>query len=31
MKRRDPIIAEVHRIREDMSKAHDFDVRRSRR
>jgi hypothetical protein len=28
MKRRDPIIDELHRIREDIGKAHDFDVRR---
>lgn len=28
MKRRDPIIEELHRVREDMGKAHDFDVRR---
>ena len=28
MKRRDPIIEELHRIREDIGKAHDFDVRR---
>jgi hypothetical protein len=28
MKRRDPIIDELHRIREDVGKAHDFDVRR---
>ena len=28
MKRRDPIINELHRIREDIGKAHDFDVRR---
>ncbi len=28
MKRRDPIIDDLHRIREAMGKAHDFDVRR---
>lgn len=28
MKRRDPIIEELHRVREDIGKAHDFDVRR---
>jgi len=28
MKRRDPIIEELHRVREDIAKAHDFDVRR---
>lgn len=28
MNRRDPIIEELHRIREDIGKAHDFDVRR---
>lgn len=28
MKRRDPIIDELHRVREDIGKAHDFDVRR---
>lgn len=28
MKRRDPIIDELHRIREDIGKAHDFDARR---
>lgn len=28
MKRRDPIIDELHRIREDIGKAHDFDVHR---
>jgi hypothetical protein len=28
MKRRDPIIDKLHRVREDIGKAHDFDVRR---
>ena len=28
MKRRDPIIEQLHRLREDIGKAHDFDVRR---
>jgi hypothetical protein len=28
VKRRDPIIDELHRVREDIGKAHDFDVRR---
>lgn len=28
MKRRDPIIEEPHRVREDIGKAHDFDVQR---
>ena len=28
MKRRDPIIDELHRVREDIGKANDFDVRR---
>jgi len=28
MKRRDPIIEELHRVRKDIGKAHDFDVRR---
>ncbi len=28
MKRRDPIIDELHRIREGIGKAYDFDVRR---
>lgn len=28
MKRRDPIIDDLHRIREAIGKAHDFDVRR---
>ena len=28
MKRRDAIIEELHRVREDIGKAHDFDVRR---
>ena len=28
MKRRDPIIEELHRVREDIGKAHDFDVHR---
>ena len=28
MKRRDPIIDELHRVRADIGKAHDFDVRR---
>ena len=28
MKRADPIIDELHRVREDIGKAHDFDVRR---
>ncbi|OLD12129.1 MAG: hypothetical protein AUJ01_16535 [Acidobacteria bacterium 13_1_40CM_3_65_5] len=28
MKRRDPIINELHRVREDIGKTHDFDVRR---
>ncbi len=28
MKRRDAIIEELHRVREDMGKAHGFDVRR---
>jgi hypothetical protein len=28
MKRRDPIIDELHRVREEIGKAHDFDVRR---
>ena len=28
MKRRDMIINELHRIRENFGKAHDFDVRR---
>ena len=28
MKRRDPIIDKLHRVREDMGKAHGFDVHR---
>jgi hypothetical protein len=28
MKRRDPIIDELHRVREDIGKAHNFDARR---
>jgi hypothetical protein len=28
MKPRDPIIEELHRVREDIGKAHNFDVRR---
>jgi hypothetical protein len=28
MKRRDPIIEDLHRVREAIGKAHDFDVRR---
>lgn len=28
MKRRDPIIEELDRVRENIGKAHDFDVRR---
>ncbi len=28
MKRRDPIIEGLHRVREAIAKAHDFDVRR---
>ncbi len=28
MKRRDPIIEELHRVREGIGKSHDFDVRR---
>ena len=28
MKRRDPIIDELHRVREDIGKAHGFDIRR---
>ena len=28
MKRRDPIIDELHRVRADIGNAHDFDVRR---
>jgi hypothetical protein len=28
MKRRDPIIEELHRVCEDIGKAHDFDLRR---
>lgn len=28
MKRRDPIIEELHRVREGIGKAHDLDVRR---
>lgn len=28
MKRRDPIIDELHRVRENVGRAHDFDVRR---
>ena len=28
MKRRDPIIEELHKIREAIAKAHDFDVHR---
>ena len=28
MKRRNPIIDDLHRIREAIGKAHDFDVRR---
>ena len=28
MKRRDPIIDELHRVREEIGKAHEFDVRR---
>lgn len=28
MKRRDPIIEELHRVRENIGKAHDFDVHR---
>lgn len=28
MKRRDPIIDELHRVREDIGKAHGFDVHR---
>ncbi|OLD15977.1 MAG: hypothetical protein AUJ01_11140 [Acidobacteria bacterium 13_1_40CM_3_65_5] len=31
MKRRDAIIEELHRVREDIGKAHDFDVRRRSR
>lgn len=28
MKQRDPIIEELHRVREAIGKAHDFDARR---
>ena len=28
MKRRDPIIDQLHRVREDIGKAHHFNVRR---
>ena len=28
MKRRDAVIEELHRVREEFGKAHDFDVRR---
>ena len=28
MQRRDPIIDELHRVREDFGRAHNFDVRR---
>jgi hypothetical protein len=28
MKRRDPIIEELHRVRQAIGKAHDFDTRR---
>ena len=28
MKRRDPIIEDLHKLREKIGKAHDFDVRR---
>lgn len=28
MKRRDAIIDQLHRLREDFGRAHDFDVRR---
>ncbi|MEX2663012.1 MAG: hypothetical protein WD227_13875 [Vicinamibacterales bacterium] len=28
MKQRDPIIEELHRVREAIGKAHDFNVRR---
>ena len=28
MKRLDPIIVELHRVREDIGKAHNFDARR---
>ena len=28
MNRRDPIIDELHRVREDIGKAHDFDAHR---
>lgn len=28
MKRRDPIIDDLHRVRQDFGKAHDFDVHR---
>jgi hypothetical protein len=28
MKPRDPIIDELHQVREDIGKAHDFDARR---
>jgi len=28
MKRRDPIIDQLHRVREDIGKAHHFDVHR---
>jgi len=28
MKPRDPIIEELHRVREDIGKAHNFDVHR---
>ena len=28
MKRRDPVIEELHRVREEIGQAHAFDVRR---
>lgn len=28
MKRRDPIMDELHRVREDIGRAHDYDVQR---
>lgn len=28
VKRRDPIIGELYRVREDIGRAHDFDVHR---
>lgn len=28
MKRRDPIVDKLHQIREDIGRAHDFDVHR---